>query len=158
MDKIRIGQLIAKHRKAIGITQNELAEKLNISPKTISKWEIGKNRPSMGMLKNLSIILSVQLEDFMGIESPTFGSYEVSCNDAEFLFRKYNCYLKYIKILNFKNIDINLLIMCILNERSSNQLCVTEVINFMSFDIPLLIGKNIECSTIHLFHKHLFFE
>ena len=41
MDNIQTGKLIAKLRKEQGLTQQQLAEKLNLSNKTISKWESG---------------------------------------------------------------------------------------------------------------------
>lgn len=42
MDQIKIGNFIKECRKELGITQYELADKLNVSFKTISKWECGK--------------------------------------------------------------------------------------------------------------------
>ncbi len=41
MDLIKIGKYIAKKRKALGLTQKQLAEKLNMSDKSVSKWERG---------------------------------------------------------------------------------------------------------------------
>ena len=41
MDQVNIGRFIAAERKRKGCTQKQLAEKLNISDKTISKWECG---------------------------------------------------------------------------------------------------------------------
>lgn len=41
MDQIKIGKFIAENRKALSLTQRELAEKLHISDKAISKWETG---------------------------------------------------------------------------------------------------------------------
>ena len=41
MDLIKIGKYIASKRKSLGMTQKQLAEKLAISDKTISKWERG---------------------------------------------------------------------------------------------------------------------
>ena len=41
MDQKRTGRLIAESRNLIGLTQRELAEKIGISDKTISKWECG---------------------------------------------------------------------------------------------------------------------
>ena len=41
MDLIRIGQYIAGKRKALGLTQKQLAEKLGVSRQAISKWETG---------------------------------------------------------------------------------------------------------------------
>lgn len=41
MDNVKIGKLIAKRRKNRGLTQSQLAEKLGVSNKTVSKWETG---------------------------------------------------------------------------------------------------------------------
>ena len=41
MDLIKIGKYIAEKRKAHGLTQKQLAEKLNLSDKSVSKWERG---------------------------------------------------------------------------------------------------------------------
>lgn len=41
MDEERIGKFIAEVRKQVGLTQKELAEKIGVSDKTISKWECG---------------------------------------------------------------------------------------------------------------------
>ena len=40
MDLIKIGKYIAEKRKALGLTQKQLAEKLNMSDKSVSKWEL----------------------------------------------------------------------------------------------------------------------
>jgi len=47
MDQIKIGKFIAEERKAKKYTQRELADKLSISDKTISKWERGGSHPHM---------------------------------------------------------------------------------------------------------------
>lgn len=41
MNQIRIGAFISERRKAIGLTQSQLAEKLGITDKAVSKWETG---------------------------------------------------------------------------------------------------------------------
>lgn len=41
MDQIRVGKFIAESRKALGLTQRQLADALDISDKTVSKWECG---------------------------------------------------------------------------------------------------------------------
>ena len=46
MDRAKIGKYIAEKRKALGLTQKQLAEKLGMSDKSVSKWERG-NAPEM---------------------------------------------------------------------------------------------------------------
>lgn len=47
MDLIKIGKYIAEKRKALGLTQKQLAEKLNMSDKSVSKWERGVSQPNI---------------------------------------------------------------------------------------------------------------
>ena len=47
MDQIKIGAFIQKTRKARDLTQRDLAERLGISDKTVSKWEIGQVVPNI---------------------------------------------------------------------------------------------------------------
>ena len=53
MDTLKIGQYIQHLRKAAGMTQKELAEKLNISFQAVSKWENGDSLPDTGILLDL---------------------------------------------------------------------------------------------------------
>lgn len=62
-DKENIGHLISEARKAKGLTQQELAQKLNISDKAISKWETGKNLPDLDMLRKIEEELEIKLLD-----------------------------------------------------------------------------------------------
>ena len=55
MDQIKIGKFIAEERKAKKYTQRELADKLSISDKTISKWERGNGFPEVSLLSLIHI-------------------------------------------------------------------------------------------------------
>ena len=57
MDTLKIGQYIQHLRKANGMTQKELAEKLNISFQAVSKWENGDALPDTGILLDLCDLL-----------------------------------------------------------------------------------------------------
>lgn len=65
MDNEKIGRLIAICRKEKNLTQEELANILHVSNKTVSKWETGRGCPSIDIILPLSKILNVKLEDFM---------------------------------------------------------------------------------------------
>ena len=59
MDYLKTGQLIRKLRKEQGLNQTELAEKLHITGKTVSKWECGRGFPDVSMFPALSAALQV---------------------------------------------------------------------------------------------------
>ena len=65
MDREEIGKFIAKSRKEKGITQEELAEKLKVTNKTISRWETGKYMPDLSLLSDLSNELGVSINDIL---------------------------------------------------------------------------------------------
>ena len=65
MNAKMIGASIAALRKRIGLTQAELAEKLNISHKTISKWENGQGYPDITHLPMISKLLGVSIDDLL---------------------------------------------------------------------------------------------
>lgn len=50
MDQVKIGSFLKELRKERSLTQESLAEKLNVSNRTISRWETGSNMPDIGML------------------------------------------------------------------------------------------------------------
>lgn len=65
MDQIRIGRFIAAERKRKGCTQKQLAEKLNISDKTVSKWECGKGFPEVSLLLPLCKELDITVNELL---------------------------------------------------------------------------------------------
>ncbi len=71
MDNIKIGNLIYKLRKESGMTQLQLAEQMNISDKTVSKWERGLGCPEVSLLTELSQIFDVNLEKLLSGELDT---------------------------------------------------------------------------------------
>lgn len=63
MNQERIGKFIASLRKEKDITQEELAEKLGVNVKSISRWENGKNMPDHALLKDLCNILNISINE-----------------------------------------------------------------------------------------------
>ena len=68
MDLIKIGRLLCSLRKEKGFTQQQIAQRLNISAKTVSKWECGYGFPDVSCLKELSDILGVSSEKILSGE------------------------------------------------------------------------------------------
>ena len=65
MDLIRIGQYIAGKRKALGLTQKQLAEKLGVSDKSVSKWERGVCLPDVSLYTELCAALGIGINEFL---------------------------------------------------------------------------------------------
>ena len=101
MDQIKIGKFIQEKRKEKGITQSELAEKLNITDRAISKWENGICMPDVGIMKELCEILNISINDL-------FSGEVVDMKDNE------------------KKLEENLLEMAKLKEESDKRLLTLE--------------------------------
>ena len=68
MDLDKIGKFIALSRKNKRLTQEQLAEKLGVTNKTISRWETGKYMPDLSLLKPLSDELGITLNELLSGE------------------------------------------------------------------------------------------
>jgi transcriptional regulator with XRE-family HTH domain/DNA-directed RNA polymerase subunit RPC12/RpoP len=63
MDQIKIGKFIAEQRKKNNLTQMQLAEKLSITDRAVSKWETGKAMPDVSIIPALCGILGITVND-----------------------------------------------------------------------------------------------
>lgn len=75
MDQIKIGKFIAARRKEQGLTQLQLAEKLNITDRAISKWETGRSMPDSSIMLDLCEILNISVNDLLCGEVVTVDNY-----------------------------------------------------------------------------------
>ena len=81
MKQTAIGSYIAKKRREKNLTQEQLAEKLGVSNKTISKWENGKCMPDYSIIEQLCKELSVTLSELMDGEDAAEDSVRVYDDD-----------------------------------------------------------------------------
>ena len=76
MDQIKIGRFIAECRKNANLTQMQLAEKLNITDRAVSKWETGRALPDSSIMLELCDILNISVNDLLSGEVVTMENYE----------------------------------------------------------------------------------
>lgn len=126
MDQIKIGKFISEKRKEKKLTQSELAEKLNITDRAISKWENGICLPDAGTMPELCKMLSISINDL-------FSGEVVDMKDNE------------------KRLEENLLEMTKLKEAKDKQLLTLEyVIGFsasITFITLIYVASYIEMPT-----------
>ena len=84
MNQTTIGSYIAQKRRAQNLTQEQLAEKLGVSNKTISKWENGKCMPDYSIIQKRCTALHVTLSELMDGEDAADSSVRVY-DDAQIL-------------------------------------------------------------------------
>ena len=68
MDQVKIGRFIAACRKRANLTQMQLAEKLNITDRAVSKWETGKAMPDTAIMLELCDILGISVNELLSGE------------------------------------------------------------------------------------------
>lgn len=111
MNQTEIGNFIAKCRKEKKLTQAQLAEKLNITDRAVSKWETGKSMPDSSIMLELCQILGITVNELLSGEKVDMESYE-------------------------KKADENLLV---LKRKNENNMTKNVIISIL-FSITLLIG------------------
>ena len=65
MDQIKIGVFLKELRKEKGLTQEQLAEVLNVSSRTVSRWETGSNMPDISMLVEIAVFFDVSIPEIV---------------------------------------------------------------------------------------------
>ena len=65
MIKLKFNEKLIKLRKASGLSQEELGDKLNVSRQTISKWELGETTPEMDKLEELSNLFEISIDELV---------------------------------------------------------------------------------------------
>lgn len=81
MDQVKIGKFIAQCRKEQNLTQAQLAEKLNITDKAISKWETGKGLPDSSIMIELCQKLNINVNELLSGERLSTENYQEKANE-----------------------------------------------------------------------------
>ena len=76
MDQLNIGRFIAERRKKKNLTQMQLAEKLNITDRAVSKWETGKSLPDSSIMLKLCDVLEITVNDLLNGEVVIMDNYK----------------------------------------------------------------------------------
>lgn len=81
MDQIKIGKFIAERRRGVGLTQNQLAEKLGVTDRAVSKWETGRAMPDSSIMLDLCSELKISVNDLLSGEVVTMEDYNKKTED-----------------------------------------------------------------------------
>ena len=76
MNQVKIGKFIAECRKKQDLTQLQLAEKLNVTDRAVSKWETGKSMPDSSLMLPLCEVLKITVNDLLSGEVVTVEQYQ----------------------------------------------------------------------------------
>jgi len=75
MDQVKIGRFISEKRKEQSLTQAQLAEKLGITDRAVSKWETGKSLPDASIMLELCSLLKITVNDLLSGEVVAMNGY-----------------------------------------------------------------------------------
>ena len=75
MNQIKIGKFITERRKNVNLTQIQLAEKLNITDRAVSKWETGRAMPDSSIMLELCDVLQITVNDLLSGEVVSMDNY-----------------------------------------------------------------------------------
>ena len=112
MDQIKIGKFIAECRKNSNLTQMQLAEKINITDRAISKWENGKAMPDSSIMLDLCKELKISVNELLSGEMIDMKNYNKMAEENLFKLNESNEKKK--KIILKSAIVIGLLIFIII--------------------------------------------
>ena len=82
MEQVKIGKFIASKRKEQGLTQLQLAEKLGITDRAVSKWETGKSLPDASLMPELCKLLKITINDLLCGEVVSVENYNEKAEKA----------------------------------------------------------------------------
>lgn len=82
MNYQKSGLLLQARRKDLNLTQKELADRIGVSDKTISKWECGKGLPDLEILSELCRVLGITVNDYVSGEIITSDAYSAAAEET----------------------------------------------------------------------------
>lgn len=141
MEMERIGRFIAECRKEKGLTQEELAEKLGVSNRSISRWETGKTMPDYSLYENICRELNITIcELFAAQHSSPQNQVTIANYSLDQILKEYSRMKKQKKVLG----GILFAIVVLILVRLMLPLLVVPAVLFIDLVAPTRKEKGIE--------------
>ena len=148
MDLVKIGKYIAGKRKKLGLTQKQLAEKLNMSDKSVSKWERGICLPDVTVYLELCRILGISINEFLAGEDIVEGNVEQKAEENLIQMSKDN--KKKQKDLK----KIITLLLCVLIVFMSLSFFLFKEVNKSQNYVEPFLEESTEMKTVEILSEH----
>ena len=115
MDQVKIGKFIARCRKKENLTQMQLAEKLGITDRAVSKWETGKAMPDSSIMLQLCDVLKISVNDLLCGEVVTMDNYnkELENNLLEVIKQKEQADKRLLSLEIFIGVVVSLILFAL---------------------------------------------
>ena len=148
MDLVKIGKYIAGKRKKLGLTQKQLAEKLNMSDKSVSKWERAICLPYVTVYLELCRILGISINEFLAGEDIVEGNVEQKAEENLIQMSKDN--KKKQKDLK----KIITLLLCVLIVFMSLSFFLFKEVNKSQNYVEPFLEESTEMKTVEILSEH----
>lgn len=93
MDQEKIGRFIASCRKELNLTQEQVAEKLGVSNKTVSRWENGNGFPDVSLLQPLCELLNISVNELLVGEKIPEDNYRKKVEESTIRILEETCHI-----------------------------------------------------------------
>ena len=154
-----IGERLKKLRMNAKLTQKDVADIMNVTPQTISKWELDLSEPGIDMMKELSALYGVKVDDLLDPYKNT--SYE---NLSNFKLKEISLYVMYaillglsitIAFVSYITVDIQVLEYGILDNHLPDYRAIIPIELTLSsiFMLAIMIGMPVILFTLHLIDR-----
>ena len=143
MDQIKIGKFIAVCRKEQNLTQLQLADKLGITDRAVSKWETGKALPDSSIMLALCGILKISVNDLLCGEVVTMDNYnkELENNLLEMVKQKEQADKRLLALEIFIGVVVSLVLFAVVFVASFVQMADwLRIVLIITGIIPFAIG------------------
>lgn len=151
MDQNKIGRFIAERRKLKNLTQMQLAEKLSISDRAVSKWETGKSLPDSSIMLELCSILEITVNDLLSGEVVLMENYnkELENNLIEMVKEKEKAHKQLLSLEVFIGVLVSVILFALVFVASFVQMenwlrIVLIAVGFVVFIIGIAFALRIE--------------
>ena len=138
MEQVKIGKFIAECRKKKNLTQMQLAEKLNITDRAISKWETGKGMPDSSIMLELCNELDISVNELLSGELIDMKNYNKNVADENLI--KVQREKEYVIASARWSYVITIIILLFLNFINVFKYGVQEAISKSEFGIMITIS------------------
>ncbi len=154
MDQIKTGKFIAECRKKKNLTQAQLAEKLNITDRAISKWETGKAMPDSNIMLDLCHILGINVNELLCGEIIDIEQKDEQLNELIFQMAK-NEERYHKRLLHSAYVSVTTSLVALICLMTLISLLIPEcgfqnfliIVAFILFVIPCIIALKFKVET-----------
>ena len=142
MDQWKIGKFIAERRKQIPLTQSQLAEKLGITDRAVSKWETGRAMPDSSIMLELCGLLGITVNDLLSGEVVTMDHYnkELEKNLLEMIRQKEQADKRLLSVEVFVGITATVVLFALILVAAFVQMAIGLRITLIALGFVLFLA------------------